>query len=412
MYTQFFGRNIYNRLYYEKMKNFYALLMVAVIALPMFAAGNTSDSTYVPNQFKNNWEINVMGGVTVPFLGLNHSNFRTPADTYKGLGYGGELTATKWFNPMVAGRFGWQGEKGVDFKGNNLFNNYFHIDFLWDWCSQFGGYKSNRIYSFIPYLHAGVYYNPKYNAMIAGGAGLLNSFRVSEHWKINLDIRGNITTGNKFGVNWPDDNMSGITGMIGVYAGVTYCFGEKTKWNTVTRKAAEQAPVLEQENTLLVAQANAEAARMSDALREAAEANDKLARALAELEQAKKALNDRAGKGSDGAQMMTDIHSVTVHYNLGKTQLTPVEKGHLATYLQMIESSGVKGNIRFTVTGRADTATGYDAYNREIAKMRAESIKQELMKLGVAESQIETNIELVNSGNRQLDRAAMVTFSL
>lgn len=379
------------------MKKIFSVLMLAVMALPLMAKDN--DTTYVPNKFKDNWEFSL--GVGASWEGRGMLTKSAAAD----FGFGGDLTATKWFNPYWGGRFGLQAEYGHNqFNGSTrtdkrLFDYYVHGDVMWNWSNQFGGYKANRVYNAVPYVHVGIFGTPEYKCMVAGGLGLLNRFRVSDHVTLNLDLRGTVTSGRKIGCN------DKLAYMAGVFFGFSYRFNE-ANWKPVSRNTIANSEKIAKENELLVAQAAAEAEKAAKAQKEAADAKAALAKAQREA-----AANAAITAKERANKMLSDLKSMTVHYELGKTSLTDVEKGHLRTYLQVIELSGEKDAVNFEVIGRADTSTGYEAKNREIATKRAENIKKELMKQGIAENKITTKIELVNTGNAKLDRAAVVNFS-
>ena len=188
--------------------------VVMLLALPYVVSAqdaylmmdeNNPDSikvTYVPNAFKDNWELSIAGGVSVLFSGLGHVEETTSAPTtstghkmFDAVGGVGEIAATKWFNPYVAARLGWMTgylpyakSQSVDIKANHpasTWHNYAHIDMLWDWTTQFGGYKPDRKYDAVPYVHVGIIGNPAYNVMMGGGVGFLNRFHINKHWLIN-----------------------------------------------------------------------------------------------------------------------------------------------------------------------------------------------------------------------------------
>lgn len=388
------------------MKKFFLVLfvLVAVVAPSMAVTPLEEDSielTYVPNRFKDNWEISVQGGVTALFIGLNHQSLKD--GDFSSVGYGGEITATKWFNPNFGGRFGWQAEYGKTLAvdgAEGLFDNYFHMDLMWNWSNQFGGYKANRMYNAIPYLHAGVYYNPTYNAMMAGGAGLLNRFRINDHWKLNIDLRGNITSSSKFG-HQPADKPAGITGLLGAYVGVTYCFNEATwatKKSAGTHYKADLDKLQERYDALLAEE---------ETYRAQAES---LAQMTSETtpEQAIQQLVDTILASEE---VLTKVGKMTVYYQINASTLEPSEKLHLATYISVIRQADPQNKLHYIVIGRADSKTGRLEYNQALAQRRAETLKKELMESGVKEENITVKSEVVNSGNVARDRASEVQFT-
>jgi len=382
------------------------MLALAVPAIhaeeePVVAAADDSIAVrYVPNAFKDNWELSVQGGVTASFLGFRP--VEVGAKPNMTIGGGGEITATKWFNPYFGGRFGWQAEYGQSPDAENLFNNYFHMDMLWDWSNQFGGLNERRIYHAVPYLHAGVFYNPQHNARMAGGAGLLNRFRVGDHVYVNLDIRGNITSASKFGTK--DGSMlGGIAGLVSAMVGVSYRFNEAS-WNKTAKGQTRSAARL--------AELEKDYAALKEANKQLAEDNKQLqtetvTNTLYQLVDSAFIDSIKAEFGSDE---LAQVKEMTVYFGSGSSSLSAIEKAHLRTYLMVIRIADPKAQIRYSVVGRADTATGTEEVNNRVATARAEAIRQELISAGVAEDMITTSVELVNTGNRQLDRAASIVF--
>ena len=79
-------------------------------------------------------------------------------------------------------------------------------------------YNEDRLYSFIPYVGAGVAlsWSEPHQQNLGINAGLINRFRVSDAWDINLELRG-LLMKDAFGGTSKE-------GMAGVTVGVTYKF--------------------------------------------------------------------------------------------------------------------------------------------------------------------------------------------
>ena len=239
------------------------------------------------------------------FNGLGHIDETNSAPVvsgsrkfYDAVGGVGEITATKWFNPYVAMRIGWLAGY-LPFKATKSapssiaeFDNYIHGDALWDWTTQFGGYKPNRIYDAVPYLHVGVVVNPAYNAGVAGGIGYLSRFHIAEHWIINLDLRGTMTTARKYGL------PSGIAVNLNALVGVSYRF-DKVGW----KKKVDNP--------------------YKDALHELRAANSELEKqrdeAEEEAEKLKDAVSQRDQERKDIAKLVDAITKDTVFYGAEHT---------------------------------------------------------------------------------------------
>lgn len=380
-------------------KIFFVLVSILALTTSVMAQQFEGDSvklTYVPNAGKDNWELNVAGGVSVLFNGLRRPEY-SGQQFYDCIGGGGEITASKWFNPYVGVRFGWYGEY-MPYLGSNIegahnlarWNNYFHFDAMWDWTSQFGGYKPNRVYYFIPYVHVGVDYNPQNNAMMAGGVGLLNRFRFAEHWMLNIDLRATATSAGKF------SQPHGLAIEPQALIGFSYRFNKATWKTKVKTTNTERIEALLLENQSL---ADLNSALMAE--------NSNLRDRKAEIVESVQEVVVKQSE-DNGKELLKKLEKLTVYYQIASTELTSVEKVHLYTYLNAIKFGDPNKELFYEITGRADTATGTPEVNEAFAQRRAESVKKQLIESGIAEDHITTKIELVNSGDCNLDRSAEV----
>lgn len=371
-----------------------------------FSDGDEIVIKYAPNTFADNWELNLAGGVSVLFNGLGHIDETTSAPTVSGsrkffdaVGGVGEITATKWFNPYVAMRIGWMAGylpyKNAQFGKSDIpeFDNYFHGDALWDWTTQFGGYKPNRIYDAVPYLHVGVVYNPAFNAGVAGGIGYLSRFHIGEHWLINLDLRGTMTTARKYGLG------SGIAINLNALIGVSYRF-DKVGWQ---KKIVNP---------------------YKDVLRELRAANSELEKqrnqAADEADKLKNAMNQREQEHEDIVKLVEvltqdtvfygvpDTMELSVYYAINSAELSSYEKAHMDTYLRLIGLNDPNYIHTYKVVGSADAATGSREFNERLCQRRAEAIRDVLIQNGVDPENITMEVEIVEDGDAQMSRASHV----
>lgn len=384
-------------------KIFFVLVSILALTTSVMAQQFEGDSvklTYVPNAGKDNWELNVAGGVSVLFNGIGHTkemNADKSKHFYDCVGGIGEITASKWFNPYVGVRFGWEAEylpfTGTDLENaNNLgkWNNYFHFDAMWDWTSQFGGYKPNRVYYFAPYMHVGIIYNPQCQAMVGGGVGLYNRFRLAENWMLNIDLRATSTSARKYGIG------QGIAIEAQALVGFSYRFNKATWKTKVKTTNTERIEALLLENQSL---ADLNSALMAE--------NSNLRDHKAEIVESVQEVVVKQSE-DNGKELLKKLEKLTVYYQIASTELTSVEKVHLYTYLNAIKFGDPNKELFYEITGRADTATGTPEVNEAFAQRRAESVKKQLIESGIAEDHITTKIELVNSGDCNLDRSAEV----
>lgn len=389
-------------------KSVFALCACVLCALPVMAQEGAesvekTDSIkmqYVPNRFGDNWELSIAGGVSVLFNGIGHVKGTTSAPatstgykTYDAVGGVGEIAATKWFSPYVAGRIGWMTgylpyanpNPGSDIS---YWHNYVHIDMLWDWTTQFGGYKPERKYDAVPYIHVGVVGNPGYNVMMGGGAGFLNRFHLNNNWLINLDLRATATTARKFGLE------SGVAVDVNALIGVTYRFKE-AGWKKYVPNPFEQ-------EILQLKDENKDMLHEIDALRMK---NDELARKADKVQvdnQVKEVVAKEVYRG------LPDTIRMTVYYAINSTKLSMYEQAHLRTYLSVINSNDPEHEHHYVVMGTADQSTGSLATNERLSKARAEAIKQALLDNGVKEEQIEVQTQIIPTGDVKMARASHV----
>ena len=361
---------------------------------------------YAPNTFADNWELNVAGGMAVLFNGLGHVDGTNSAPVvsgsrkfYDAIGGVGEITATKWFNPYVAMRIGWLAGylpfKAAKSAPSSIaeFDNYIHGDALWDWTTQFGGYKPNRIYDAVPYLHVGVVVNPAYNAGVAGGIGYLSRFHVAEHWIINLDLRGTMTTARKYGL------PSGIAINVNALIGVSYRF-DKVGWKKkVDNPYKDVLHELKASNNELAKQRD-EAEEESEKCKETVKQRDQERKDIANLVDA--ITKDTVFYGAP------DTMEMTVYYAINSSELSSYERAHMDTYLRLISLNDPNYTHMYKVIGSADAATGTHEINERMAQRRADAIRDVLIQNGVDPENITTEIDIVEGGDVQLSRASHV----
>lgn len=371
------------------------------------AEGDEIELKYVPNRFIDNWELNIAGGVSLLFNGMGHNEATTSAPIISGnrrifdaLGAAGEITATKWFNPYAALRIGWLAGylPSQEAKNNKSsfpiadMDNYVHVDALWDWTTQFGGYKPNRIYDAVPYLHFGVVANQAFGAGVGGGLGFLNRFHVAEHWLINLDLRGTVTTARKYGLE------SGIALNMHALIGVTYRF-DKVGW----RKTVEN-PYKATLEELRAANAELDQKRA-----QMQEDNEKLEESVSQREQERKELAQLVAAITKDTAFygVPDTMELTVYYAINSSELSQHEKAHMNTYLRLISLNDPSYIHMYKVIGTADAETGAKEVNERLCQRRAETIKRVLIDNGVDPENITTEIEIIK-GDAQMARASHV----
>lgn len=379
------------------------ILVVAAALLVSFASfayednrdaqGNIQKGPYETNEFFDNIFVGAGLGVNVPMNNVDgiikksvnlETGFAFPAlDLYIG----------KWLEPCYGVRFGWQGLADNIYDTDFNFN-YFHFDFLWNINNFFWGYKEDRFYSFIPYLHGG-FAKTGYGRGMAAGLGFLNNFRLTEPLALTLDLRA--TGANTILLPVRAENYVQTTATLGI----VWTFGKKN-WTRKATSAAEAAAA--------VAAAEA-AAAAAEAAKQKAEANEK---ALADQNKAladeNQALKDQLGKGGNGAAFDELLSKpMIVYFEIGQATLSNKEKAHLDYVVKNIVSKGE--GVKFTVSGNADSKTGTKARNAQLAQQRADYLFKLLTgEYGLSADQFEVKS---NGGNdifskAELNRAVII----
>lgn len=156
---------------------------------------NKGDGTYL-NGLWENWFFQSSGGMSLVLDTWQRFNGR-PAPSM-------ELALGKWFSPQWGSRLGLMYENMSKDDGNEYDSAYIHGDLLWNISNTFGGWKSDRVYNAIPYVHFGVmgswnHFGSRRAKDFATGVGLLNDFRVDDKMSFILDLRGRAMFGRMTG---------------------------------------------------------------------------------------------------------------------------------------------------------------------------------------------------------------------
>lgn len=363
---------------------------------------------YTFNRFQDNWFISGEGGANILF-----SKFDSKRDLSDRFAPNAGIWVGKWFSPIIGLRAGvnWTKVKGVGENGSfgeatyepRIDGKYYktkHNDFTpmvdvmlnltnW-WC----GYKPNRLYNATFYGGGGVdfAYVPKYdskhlqdgyedghNKTLTAHVGLINSFRLNNHFNIYLDVRYNVLANEKDEAGYNDKMASDLA----AYVGVTYNFN-KTAWSAPVVPVCPPVVDCDPVEQRLQA-ANARVADLEGQIREClsrpAEVKEVAAGPLA-----------------------------TVYYSINSSRVSRVDSRVLGAIAEIIKSNP---DQKYVITGWADNYTGTDAYNDRLRKARAASVEKILLRNGVNPSQLEVttnNGNLCDMGDKyvSLDRAVTI----
>lgn len=385
-------------------KTVFAALFVATgVAMPamLAAAPQEEDKTepskeIVLNKFKDNWMISLEGGAD-----FSLGRFDSHADFGKRIAPVFGLNVEKWFSPVIGLRIGadYYGLKGAALWGNGiggekLDNNYYKqsyalvtpaLDVMGDLASLFCGYRE-RVYSPILYIGMGIPVAVSGDGEIANGVnmgmrgGLLNRFRLSDAWAINLDLRFDVleTTIAEEG-----NHAKAFSALVGV----TYKFKNRG-W-----KSPEVPVVAPVAGKYSDAEGDALVAQLRDANRKIANLEQQLAEC--KNRPAEKVIEEQAPV-------------VTVYYNINSSDLQPKDRIVLRAVAKAIKANEGK---KYVITGYADSETGTAAFNNKLRKARAERVYDALVSYGVNPDQLEqktSDAKLDRFGSYILDRAATI----
>ena len=352
------------------------LIVLAMCGLTMGASAQETTTDPVQkysvatNSFWSNWFIQVGADWNAYYSneehgqGLSHSPFKG----FRAVP-GFSVAVGKWFTPGLGLRTKFQGV-----WGRQVYDDVKHTRHMWtlnenvlfNLSNMLYGYNPERVWNFVPFLGGGINRNCSDNNYAMNlSFGVLNTFRVSNKVGINFEL----------GWNYAEEDFDGISAGKGsrvwegkdnrLYAevGLTFNLGKAT-W--------EKTPDVDAIKALSQSQIDALNAQLNDANSE----NARLKNLLAE----KKNEAPASVKNYSNAPM-------SVFFNINKAKVASrkdlVNVKGLADYAK-------ENNVNLVVTGYADSATGSAAYNQKLSERRAETVANELVKMGVSRDQITT----------------------
>ena len=352
------------------------LIVLAMCGLTMGA--NAQETTTDPvqkysvatNSFWSNWFIQVGADWNAYYSneehgqGLSHSPFKG----FRAVP-GFSVAVGKWFTPGLGLRTKFQGV-----WGRQVYDDVKHTRHMWtlnenvlfNLSNMLYGYNPERVWNFVPFLGGGINRNCSDNNYAMNlSFGILNTFRVSNKVGINFELGWNYAEEDFDGISAGKGNRiwEGKDNRLYAEVGLTFNLGKAT-W--------EKTPDVDAIKALSQSQIDALNAQLNDANAE----NARLKNLLAE----KKNEAPASVKNYSNAPM-------SVFFNINKAKVASrkdlVNVKGLADYAK-------ENNVNLVVTGYADSATGSAAYNQKLSERRAETVANELVKMGVSRDQITT----------------------
>lgn len=324
------------------------------------------------NRFWDNWFFSFGGGGEM-LLGNTdvHASFKDRISPTFNAALG------KWFTPGLGLRLQYSGFQGRGYTrdANNVYvdgtrnsDGFYdqkfkymnlHGDILFNLSAMLGGYNPDRVYEFVPYLGAGFSYNytsPKVKGFTING-GLINKFRLSSAWDLNIEM--SIMAGpNKF-----DGELGGKVDADAVLAasiGFTYKFPKRSFDKPMpARQLISEAELRNLRN------------RMNEMSAENQNLRSELANATKPVTVVQPEMVD------------PDVAPRSAFFKIGSAKLDATELINLGFIADQMKEYP---NMKFTVKGYADSATGSAQLNQRLSERRAQALVDELVKQGVDRS--------------------------
>jgi len=379
------------------MKKLFLMLAVASLSLNAMAQEDPTEKYSVStNSFWSNWFIQTnlnWSSYTVGTHGLFSAPFRKfPMGTDKDAACQHGFTAPsisiavgKWFTPGLGLRtkanFGWIG-KAFDSKEAMLLSVNEQV--LFNLHNLLGGYDEDRVWNFIPYVGAGLAHVVKSAegsnskpGTYTFSAGLLNTFKISKKVALNLELgytnygKEIVGLGSDGGI-MPKHRLN----QLSVEVGATFNLGKGT-WN--------KTPDVDAIKALSQGQIDALNAQLTDAQSENARLKDMLAN------QQKEAAQTTAMVAAGKTVTKVVAAPVSVFFNINKSKIASKKDLQNVNDLAKVAK---ENNSKIVVTGYADNKTGSAAYNQKLSEKRAQTVADELVKMGIDRN----NIEIVAAG--------------
>ena len=352
------------------------LIVLAFAGISMSTMAQDADPvqkySVATNSFWSNWFIQVGADWNAWYsseehgLNLNRSPFKKFRSNP-----GVSVALGKWFTPGIGLRTKLQGIWGKTVTDANNYGNHnsywvLNEHVLFNVSNMLCGYNPNRVWNFIPFIGGGIGRTMTHNLYATDlSAGILNEFRVCKKVAINFELGWNRLESDIDGIEKTNAHRGWDSHDNNLYAevGLTFNLGKAT-W--------EKTPDVDAIKALSQSQIDALNAQLNDANAENARLKEMLAN--------QKPAEDRTVK-----EFVTT--PISVFFNLDKSVIASqkdlVNVRALAQYAK-------ENNSNLLITGYADSATGTPKHNQGLSERRANTLADELVKMGISRDNIKT----------------------
>ena len=370
------------------------------------AEGNVQYGPYETNKFLDNWFVGGGLGLATTSDGpwiigkvLNKGGYQIGNFTNTtGFPFMGEIFVGKWFDPVYGARVALNGLSTTN-PGEVALNFWeFRGDVLLNASNLLKGYSATRKFNWIPYASVGYYrnYKPTVGRSALAGVGSLQRYMFNETLGAYCDVRLQLADARAF--DWGNGTGANAGFIYNATLGLTYNLG-KSDW---TRKSSTVAAYAAAVAAAEAAAAQAKAA--ADAAKAAAEAQQE--KATQEVEQVKEEL--AVAQNQSNYDGLFD-EPIIAYFQIGKSTLSSLEKEHVKYVAKNLIARGE--NVKFTLSGNADSKTGTAKRNMQLSKERADYVyKMMTEELGIDGSRFTVKY---NGGNDifdspELNRAVII----
>lgn len=365
------------------MKKF--VIGAALLGMSMTAFAQQADPTMkysvATNSFWSNWFIQVGGDYNIWYSNQEHGRHLDNGGDFDFLSkqrrsFGGSVAIGKWFTPGIGLRTKLQGFNSKKIGAVGVTSQHFwslNEQIMFNLSNLFMGYNPERVWNISPFIGGGMARNMSINRYVMQlSAGINSSWRLCRNLDLYAEAGWNRMEDNfdgnemaqlsntHHGRGWEDKDNH-------LYAeiGLTFKLGKAT-WN--------KTPDVDAIKALSQSQIDALNSQLNDLNAE----NGKLRKELAEKPKTTvltKSLKEFVAT------------PISVFFNIGKIDVALLKD---LVNVRALAKYAIENNSHILVTGYADSSTGTPAINQRLSEQRANTIVEELVKMGVNRSNIRT----------------------
>ena len=357
----------------------------ALLGMSMTAFAQQADPTLkysvATNSFWSNWFIQVGGDYNIWYSNQEHGRHLDNGGDFDFLSkqrrsFGGSVAIGKWFTPGIGLRTKLQGFNSKKIGAVGVTSQHFwslNEHMMFNLSNLFMGYNPERVWNISPFIGGGMARNMSANRYVMQlSAGINSSWRLCRNLDLYAEAGWNRMEDNfdgnemaqlsntHHGRGWEDKDNH-------LYAeiGLTFKLGKAT-WN--------KTPDVDAIKALSQSQIDALNSQLNDLNAE----NGKLRKELAEKPKTTvltKSLKEFVAT------------PISVFFNIGKIDVALLKD---LVNVRALAKYAIENNSHILVTGYADSSTGTPAINQRLSEQRANTIVEELVKMGVNRSNIRT----------------------